>query len=113
VNVNVVEDNWKYLDLMTMLKITYISLPLLGLCSNIPGQVMTSLMVNGPKPADISYENHEKEKSAIFGILKWRAKNSCDGFNSIDGIKCQKPQGAIYCFPKVLLPDGAFITAIV
>jgi len=73
---------------------------------------MTSLMVNGPKPADVLYENHEKEKSAIFGILKRRAKISCDGFNSIDVIKCQKPQGAMYCFPKVLLPDGAFSAEI-
>merc|ERR1712032_20595 len=83
-----------------------------SLCSNIPGQVMTSLMVNGPKPTDVSYENHEKEKLVIFESLKRRSKIACDGFNSIDGIKCQKPQGAMYCFPKVLLPDGAFSAAI-
>lgn len=83
-----------------------------SLCSNIPGQVMTSLMVNGPKPTDSSYENHEKEKLAIFESLKRRAKIACDGFNSIDGIECHKPQGAMYCFPKILLPDRAFSEAI-
>lgn len=77
------------------------------LCSNVPGQIMTSLMVNGPKPGDASYESHEKEKKAIFESLKRRAKIATDGLNSIDGFSCQEAQGAMYTFPKVTLPQGA------
>jgi len=77
------------------------------LCSNVPGQIMTSLMVNGPKPGDVSYQSHEAEKKAIFQSLKRRAKIATDGLNSIPGFSCQQAQGAMYIFPKVSLPQGA------
>merc|ERR1712038_319436 len=77
------------------------------LCSNIPGQIMTSLMVNGPKPGDVSYKSHEAEKKAIFESLKRRAKIATDGLNDIPGFSCQQAQGAMYIFPKVTLPQGA------
>jgi len=77
------------------------------LCSNTGGQIMTSLMVNGPKPGDVSYENHEMEKKAIFDSLKKRAKIASDGFNAIEGIECQESQGAMYCFPKITIPPKA------
>ena len=78
-----------------------------SLCSNVPGQIMTSLMVNGPKLGDVSYESHEAEKEAIFESLKRRAKIATDGLNSISGFSCQEAQGAMYAFPKVTLPQGA------
>lgn len=79
-----------------------------GLCSNVPGQIMTSLMVNGPKPGNASYDSHEAEKLAIYESLKKRAYIATDGFNSIPGFSCQKAQGAMYCFPSVEMPKGAF-----
>ena len=82
-----------------------------ALCSNIPGQIMTSLMVRGPKPGDASYKSHESEKKAIFDSLKRRAKIASDGFNAIDGFSCQQAQGAMYCFPSVKLPEGAIEAA--
>merc|ERR1712232_208001 len=72
---------------------------------------MTSLMVNGPKVNDVSYESYESEKKTIFESLKRRAKIASDGFNDINGFECQKAQGAMYCFPKVLLPDRAITVA--
>lgn len=77
------------------------------LCSNVPGQVMTSIMVNGPKEGDASYYMHEKEKKDIFESLKRRAKIVGDGFNKIPGFSCQPVQGAMYCFPSVEMPAGA------
>ena len=79
-----------------------------GLCSNIPGQIMTSIMVNGPKPGSVSYDSHEAEKQEIYESLKKRAQIATDGFNSIPGFSCQKAQGAMYCFPSVEMPKGAF-----
>eukprot|EP00568_Trieres_chinensis_P006644 CAMPEP_0183293938 /NCGR_PEP_ID=MMETSP0160_2-20130417/2446_1 /TAXON_ID=2839 ORGANISM="Odontella Sinensis, Strain Grunow 1884" /NCGR_SAMPLE_ID=MMETSP0160_2 /ASSEMBLY_ACC=CAM_ASM_000250 /LENGTH=550 /DNA_ID=CAMNT_0025455153 /DNA_START=149 /DNA_END=1801 /DNA_ORIENTATION=+ len=78
-----------------------------GLCSGVPGQIMTSLMVRGPKPGDVSYKSHEAEKSAIYDSLRKRAKIVSEGLDSIPGFSCQPAQGAMYCFPKVTLPEGA------
>jgi len=83
-----------------------------SLCSNVPGQIMTSLMVNGPKPGDVSYESHEAEKKAIYESLKRRAKIITEGLNDIPGFSCQEAQGAMYVFPKVTLPQGAIDYAL-
>ena len=72
-----------------------------GLCSSVPGEVMTSVMVNGPKEGDVLYEMHESEKESIYNSLKKRAKIVSDGFNSIPEFSCQLVQGAMYCFPSV------------
>jgi len=76
-----------------------------NLCSNVPGQIMTSLMVNEPKEGDESYESHKKEKAAILESLKKRANIAYEGFNEIPGFSCERAQGAMYCFPSVTLPE--------
>jgi len=78
-----------------------------GLCSGIAGQIMTSLMVNEPKPGDHSYDSHQAEKDAIYSSLKRRAKLVVSGLNSIEGFSCQEAEGAMYCFPSVEMPPRA------
>merc|ERR1719392_98431 len=41
-----------------------------GLCSNLPGQVMTEVMVNEPKPGDPSYDVYKAEYDQIFSSLQ-------------------------------------------
>jgi aspartate/methionine/tyrosine aminotransferase len=82
-----------------------------SLCSSVNGQVMTSLMVRGPKPGDESYESHEAEKDAIFQSLKRRSKIVSEGIDSIPGISCQPAAASMYCFPEVDLPSGAIEAA--
>jgi aspartate/methionine/tyrosine aminotransferase len=82
-----------------------------SLCSTVTGQIMTSLMCRGPQPGDVSYENHEAEKSAIFESLKRRAKLVSKGLDDIPGFSCQPSQGAMYCFPRVDMPPGAIAAA--
>jgi aspartate/methionine/tyrosine aminotransferase len=82
-----------------------------SLCSTVSGQIMMSLMVRGPKPGDESYESHEAEKATIFDSLKRRSKIVSEGLDSIHGISCQPANGAMYCFPKVKLPQGAIEAA--
>jgi len=77
------------------------------LCSNASGQAMVSLMVRGPKPGDVSYESHEKEKKDLFEGLKERALLVSQGLDGIPGMSCQPATGAMYCFPSVQLPPGA------
>lgn len=82
-----------------------------GLCSNIPGQIMMSLMVTPPKPVDLSYERFAKEESEIFDGLKRRAKVLVDGLNKVNGIRCNAAEGAMYAFPSVEMPQAAIAAA--
>merc|ERR1712032_1295638 len=45
-----------------------------SLCSNIPGQVMTSIMCRGPPEDGPSYASHQAEMDAIYQSLKRRSK---------------------------------------
>eukprot|EP00541_Cyclophora_tenuis_P002989 CAMPEP_0116552140 /NCGR_PEP_ID=MMETSP0397-20121206/6327_1 /TAXON_ID=216820 /ORGANISM="Cyclophora tenuis, Strain ECT3854" /LENGTH=511 /DNA_ID=CAMNT_0004077069 /DNA_START=32 /DNA_END=1567 /DNA_ORIENTATION=- len=81
------------------------------LCSTLSGQVMTSLMVRGPKPGDESYESHEAEMKSVYESLKRRSKIVSEGLNAIPGFSCQPAQGAMYCFPSVEMPPGALTAA--
>lgn len=78
-----------------------------GLCSGVNGQVMTDLMVCGPKPGDESFALFQEEETAIYRSLAKRAKMVVEGLNVIDGITCQPAHGAMYCFPKIELPPLA------
>ena len=78
-----------------------------GLCSNVPGQLMTSLMVKNPKPGDDSFERFAREEGDIFDGLKRRAKALVEGLNKVDGIKCNPAEGAMYAFPSIMIPQKA------
>jgi len=82
-----------------------------GLCSSLDGQVMTSLMVRGPSPGSISYDSHQKEMREIYESLKRRSEVVSHGLNSIPGFSCQPSQGAMYCFPSLLVPGRAIVEA--
>lgn len=82
-----------------------------GLCSGVAGQIMTSLMVNGPKEGGESYEKFMVEEKEIFDGLSRRAEKLVKGLNSIEGIECQPAEGAMYAFPKLSLPSKAFEVA--
>lgn len=78
-----------------------------GLCSGLPGQIMTSLMVRGPPKDGPSYASHEAEKEAILNSLQRRSRVVSEGLDSIDGFSCQTAKGAMYCFPSVEIPPKA------
>jgi len=78
-----------------------------GLCAGLAGQVMTSLMVNGPKEGGESYIGFVEEERAIFESLSRRAKTIVEGLNKIDGIECEPAEGAMYAFPRLDLPKKA------
>lgn len=72
-----------------------------GLCSNVGGQIMTSLMLTPPQEGDDSYELFTEEESNIMDGLKHKAKMLVDGLNKIEGIECEEAEGAMYAFPKI------------
>jgi aspartate/methionine/tyrosine aminotransferase len=77
-----------------------------SLCSNLPGQVATYVLVRPPRKGEASYELYAKEREGILSALKTRATLLAEGLNRIPGISCAPITGAMYAFPTVTLPAG-------
>lgn len=82
------------------------------LCANSPGQVVTEVMVNPPQLGQPSYELFEQEKKSILDSLKRRAEMVYERFNSVDGVSCNRVEGAMYAFPRVEIPQAATADAV-
>ncbi|WMV34974.1 hypothetical protein MTR67_028359 [Solanum verrucosum] len=87
-----------------------------NLCSNISGQILASLIMSPPKHGfiqvgDESYESFSAEKEAILSSLARRAKTLEDALNSLEGVTCNRAEGAMYLFPCINLPDKAIKAA--
>ncbi|AOA63257.1 Alanine transaminase [Komagataella phaffii CBS 7435] len=83
----------------------------ISLCPVVTGQALVELMINPPKEGDESYKLYYDETRAIHDSLAERATKLYDAFNSMEGVVCRKPQGAMYCFPKITIPEKAIKTA--
>lgn len=81
------------------------------LCSNLMGQVAVSLMTNPPKPGDPSYPLYADERDGILRSLKRRSIRLVEAYNKMEGVTCNKSQGALYTFPQVRLPQKAIEAA--
>ena len=79
--------------------------------SNVTGQLVMDCIVNPPKEGEASYELFHKEKTAILGSLKERAKLVHQMLNAIDGITCNEVAGAMCAFPKIDVPPEAIAKA--
>ncbi|KAF3639137.1 putative alanine aminotransferase, mitochondrial [Capsicum annuum] len=78
----------------------------ISLSPNVPGQIFMGLMVNPPKPGDISYDQYVRESKGILESLRRRAHMMTDGFNSCRNVVC-----AMYSFPQIRLPPRAIEAA--
>ncbi|KAG8494629.1 hypothetical protein CXB51_011984 [Gossypium anomalum] len=76
-----------------------------NLCSNISGQILASLVMSPPKVGDESYESYSAERDGILSSLARRAKTLEDAFNKLEGVTCNKAEGAMYLFPRIDLPE--------
>ena len=74
------------------------------LCPNINGQICMAMVMNPPKPGDASYELYNKEKTDILESLERRAKLVVESLSSMEGITCNEVEGALYAFPRLVLP---------
>ncbi|OIT00575.1 PREDICTED: alanine aminotransferase 2-like [Nicotiana attenuata] len=82
-----------------------------NLCSNISGQILASLIMSPPKVGDESYVSFSAEKEGILSSLARRAKTLEDALNSLEGVTCNRAEGAMYLFPRINLPDKAIKAA--
>ncbi len=77
-----------------------------SLCSNLPGQVATYLMVSPPQPGSPSHELYVRERDTVLSDLGERAGILAAGLNAIEGISCNEVTGSMYAFPRITLPEG-------
>lgn len=77
------------------------------LCAPVIGQCLVELMVNPPKEGEPSYELYKKEYDGIFGGLQERATALHKAFGQMEGVECAEPQGSMYLFPTITLPEKA------
>ncbi|KAH0877735.1 hypothetical protein HID58_065129 [Brassica napus] len=82
-----------------------------NLCSNISGQILASLVMSPPKPGDESYESYIAEKEGILSSMARRAKTLEEALNKLEGITCNRAEGAMYLFPCINLPQKAIAAA--
>ncbi|KAI5422251.1 alanine aminotransferase 2 [Lathyrus oleraceus] len=82
-----------------------------NLCANITGQILASLIMSPPKVGDESYESYMAEKGGILSSLASRAKALEEALNKLEGITCNKAEGAMYLFPRIRLPEKAIKAA--
>ncbi|KAJ5168708.1 alanine aminotransferase [Penicillium canariense] len=83
----------------------------IGLCPPVVAQCLLETMVNPPRPGEPSHELYEKEYNGIRDGLHKRAFALYDAFQRMEGVECQKPQGAMYLFPTINLPTKAIEAA--
>ncbi|KAK8441867.1 alanine transaminase [Candidozyma auris] len=73
----------------------------INLCSVVSGQILVELMINPPVKGDPSYELYHHETSSIHRDLQKRASSLYEAFTKMADVDCQKPQGAMYLFPRL------------
>jgi alanine transaminase len=83
----------------------------ISLCPPVIGQALVDLMVSPPSPGDPSYAQYESEYNSIFKTLQSRALALYDAFQKMEGVSCQEPQGSMYLFPTITLPQKAIQAA--
>jgi alanine transaminase len=81
------------------------------LCPPVVGQCIVELMVNPPKEGEPSYPLYRKEYDSIFDGLYSRAQALYKAFQEMEGVECQKPQGSMYLYPTIKLPQKAIDAA--
>jgi len=79
----------------------------ISLCPPVTGQVGVDLLVDPPKPGEPSYAQYEKETSITHQSLLDRSAYMSEKFNALEGMSCQKAEGAMYLFPSIEMPDKA------
>ncbi len=86
-----------------------IKLQSISLCSNVPGQIATYVMVSPPVPNDESYQRYTDERKAVYSSLKAKAELLGKGINRIKGMSVAIPEGAMYAFVKFELPPDPHV----
>jgi alanine transaminase len=81
------------------------------LCPPVIGQCLLEMVVNPPKKGDPSHHQYHEEYNVIKNGLQQRATALYDAFERMEGVEVGEPQGSMYLFPTLRLPDKAIQAA--
>lgn len=76
---------------------------------NVTGSIVMGILCDPPTYENASKEivdQYNKEKNEILQSLETKVKMTMEMFNQCKGIKCQPINGALYAFPRILLPES-------
>lgn len=76
----------------------------ISLCANLAGQVTLDCMMNPPQPGDPSYATFKEECEKRHDSFKRVGEKLHQTFNSLEGVSCNKAEGAMYLFPEIAFP---------
>ncbi|KAJ9607166.1 alanine transaminase [Cladophialophora chaetospira] len=77
------------------------------LCPPVTGQCLLEMVVNPPKQGDPSFELYDEEYNYVKNGLKKRATALYEAFQQMEGVEVGEPQGSMYLFPTITLPEKA------
>eukprot|EP00938_MAST-03A_sp_MAST-3A-sp1_P006033 g6033.t1 len=77
----------------------------ISLCPNTIGQLCVGLMTNPPTSGEAGKE-YEKQSSETLASMERRAIKLCKGLNDLEGVTCNRAEGAMYLFPRIRLPEA-------
>ena len=86
-----------------------IKLQSISLCSNVPGQLATYVMVSPPQPDEESYDLYVRELNSVYTELKLKAEILGRQINEIKGMSVTVPDGAMYAFVRFELPPDRHV----
>lgn len=66
-----------------------------------------------PCPGDPSYELYKEELDSVLRALADKADLVHERLNNIEGVSCNKVQGAMYAYPQVEIPLEAWDDCLV
>lgn len=93
------------------IKAQMLKLASITLCPNTPGQIATAIMVNPPRDDSPSAVAHSAQVNETLASLGRRGAKIAAALNTLEGVTCNPPAGAMYAFPQVRLPAAAIAAA--
>ena len=81
------------------------------LCPTTLGQIAIGLALDPPQPGSPSFATFNAERNAILGSLKRKALIMHEMLNTMDNIKCNYVEGAMYAMPLVSFTKKAWEVA--
>ncbi|TKY89880.1 hypothetical protein EX895_001177 [Sporisorium graminicola] len=79
----------------------------ISLCPSLQGQIGVDMLVKPPTPGQPSYELFKQETEGIHATLQSRSNRMAEKFAQLPGVEVEPAQGALYLFPRVMLPKKA------
>ncbi|XP_077964210.1 alanine aminotransferase 2-like [Gasterosteus aculeatus] len=92
--VNVDPEVMRFVDTMLC---TDISTP-------VTGQLALDLMVDPPRPGELSFDTYRQEILLTRAVLSQNAQRAQEFLNDLPGMSCQPAMGGIYLYPRLHLP---------